>query len=217
MRLISKVVPIVAMVLAGSAIAAVNASAQVEIFDEDGEHCDPVTIQAHVALSGCRIEFQSTGGVPLFAFIPPFGTVQLSNCEVHFEGRMAEDGSGYVTQASLTSELPPWFPCTRTPCDESHPSHAELLWPFHLEEVGGQETIEVAFCLRPSTNEEGVGNLPCIVHLELADLGGHNYEIGHYGIRSHCENTPFDIWIENAHFLNEEDPWTSIDDIEIVH
>lgn len=223
MRLARKLVLFAVMALMTLAMTASTASAQIEVLDEEtDEHCSEVTLgEAHSVIGGCHIEYQSTGEIPFFTNIPGTGIVQLWSCEFHFEARLDESGAGYVSRAVLTSPPQPSFPCPRTPCDE--PTHEELPWPMHLEEVAGEETLELTLCLRPIEGPyepEGQGNTPCTVHFEVEDLGGHNYEIGHPGeAEAHCEpgGWPFDVWFENAHFLNEEDPATSTEDIEILH
>ena len=218
MRSARKLFLVAAMAIAALAMTAGPASAQVEVLEEGNEHCPAVVVEsAHVVHGGCHFEFESTGEVPFFAFVPGVGTVQLFNCEFHLEARIGEDGAGYITQAVMTSHPAPSFPCTRTPCDEAAPSHEEFLWPIQINEVSGQESIEVTFCLRPVTGSEGESNTPCEVHLPDADLGNHDYELGAAGsTQYHCEVAPgIDVWIENAHFVYEEG--SDEEKIEIVH
>ena len=214
MRLARKLFLLAAMAVAALAVGAGAANAQVEVIDEpSGEHCGAVTtLTAHTAVGGCLVEFESTGAVPLHAYIP--GKVTLFDCSWHLEARIGENGTGYVTQAKLTNTTP--GSCPRTPCDEAAPSHAELLWPFVLNESAGQESLELTFCLRPLTfpDVEGQGNTPCTVHLEVTDLGNHDYEIGHSPSESFCEpGLPFPVSLESLHFLYEE----GSDKIEIIH
>lgn len=80
----------------------------------------------------------------------------------------------------------------------------------------------MTFCLRPTGTEEGQGNTPCTVHLEVADLGNHEIEIGHTvpgGFESHCEpGLPFEVWIEDAHFRYEAESQKGQEGrIEIIH
>ena len=216
MRLARKLFLLAAMAITALAMTAGTANAQIEVLDEPtGEHCGTVTTPtAHTAAGGCLVEFQSEEEIPLHAYIP--GKVTLSDCEVHITARIGEDGEGYVTKALLTEEPGSDVPCTRTPCDEAEPSHAELLWPIHLREAAGEESIEATFCLRPITDPdvEGQGNTPCTVHLEVTDLGNHDYEIGHSPSESFCEpGLPFPVSLESLHFLYEE----GSDKIEIIH
>lgn len=218
MCLTRKLVLITAMAVVALAVTAGSASAQYEVVDEATfEHCSAVTFPVeHEAVGGCRVEFQSTGEVPFFVNVPGAGVVQLFNCEWHLEARIGEVGEGYVTQATLTSHPAPSFPCTRTPCDEPAPDHSELAWPIQIEEAAGAETLEMAYCLRPINSAEGADHFSCTVHLELTDLGSHDVEIGHPGeAEAHCEaGLPFDVWLQNAHFLYED---TMGERIEVIH
>lgn len=218
MRLARKLFLLAAMAIAALAMTASTASAQiVELSEEGGDHCPAVVKNVHDVTGGCHIEFESENEVPLVANVPGVGVVTLSNCEVHIEARVGEDGEGWVTQALLTGHPAPSVPCTRTPCDEAAPSHVELPWEIHIEEDGpGLEFADVRFCLRPVANDEGVGNSFCTVHLPISDNGNHDYEIGD-NADAHCEpgDFPFDVWIETPHFQYEEG--STEPKIEIVH
>ena len=216
MRLARKLFLLAAMAIAALAMTASTASAQiVELSEEGGDHCPAVVKNVHDVTGGCHIEFESENEVPLVANVPGVGVVTLSNCEVHIEARVGEDGEGWVTQALLTGHPAPSVPCTRTPCDEAAPSHVELPWEIHIEEDGpGLDFADVRFCLRPVANDEGVGNSFCTVHLPISDNGNHDYEIGHTPSEDFCElSAPVPISIESAHFLYEE----GSDKIEILH
>ena len=203
-----------AMAAAALAVAGGTANAQREVSDEgSGEHCPPSTVaSAHTADGGCVVELQSEGGIPLHGYVP--GKVTVFSCEWHLTARIGDDGEGYVTQALLFQDASSQIPCTRTPCDEPTPSHEEIPWPIDINEAGGEESLELTFCMRPVFDAEGSGALPCTVHLEVTDLGNHDYEIGHTPSEDFCElSAPVPISIESAHFLYEE----GSDKIEILH
>ena len=203
-------------VLVAAVVAPGTAAAQVEVSSESGPHCNAIQVTGpHAAIGGCRVEFQSTGEVPLYADVPGMGVVELSNCEMHLDTRIGEDGAGYVTRALLTGHPEPSTPCTRAPCDEAATSHQELLWPISFEEEPGELSVEVVVCLRPSALAEGSTGTFCTLHLPVTELGSHDYEIGQAGsFHSHCEpGLPFDVWFQNAHFTYED----GTDTVEIVH
>lgn len=171
----------------------------VEVRTEPGnQHCPEVTVIGHGVSGGCHIELESTGvGIPLHANTG-ISKVTFSNCEVHLEMRVDEDGEGYVNEANLSPPHGGGVPCTRTPCDEdSGATDAMIPWPVHIEENGaGDEALELEFCLRTSTSSEGSpGQLRCEAHFKFAPVAGnHNYEVGvvngSAGTEVFCENNP---------------------------
>ena len=223
MRLVCKLFLLASTMLAVLALSAATASAQLEVIDEEtDESCPPVVLEFHGVTGGCHVEFKSENHIT-FVVQTAGGPVPFTKCNWHFEGRVDEDGAGYVTAAALTNEPPPGTnpPCNRTPCDESassaHP-HAELPWTIEFTEVNALETVEFMLCFRLADafgGVEGGTGTPCELHLPWTDEGGHNYEIG-TGASYSCENLPA-VSLQNVHFVNETDPDSGTEDMEIVH
>ncbi len=211
------------MTLAAFTLSAVTAQAEVEVFNEaTDEHCSPLNVDGHIVTDGCHVEYESEEHISLVAH-PPTGPVVISNCNVHLEAQIGEDGAGYVTQALLTDETPPPSPpCTRTPCDEPGPSHQELPWPLHIEEnAAGSESVEGEFCLRVSDafgGTEGGAGSRCEVHLPFTHVLSHDHELGDHA-EYFCEvsPSPVPISIRDVHFINEEPAGESSEDIYLVH
>lgn len=226
MFLVRKLLLTGALVLAISALAPGAVSAQLEVHNEDNpeQPCGTVTLEGtHDVQGGCHVEYQSTEHISLVVYIP--SPTVVSNCNVHVEAQIGENGEGYVTEQELSDELvPPSPPCLRQACDEpaSGPdAHATLAWPIHITEVAGVESIERTFCIRVgSPNEdpsaEGAGGATCTLHYEVTSLEGHNNEIGHDPGEEFCDpgSFPFPVAFRDVHFTDESE---STDDVEIVH
>jgi hypothetical protein len=193
-------------------LTATAATAQLEFIEEhaSGNHCPDVTKTGHVVSGGCHIEARSEHHVAL-VIQSAFGPVTLSNCNVHLEGRVGEDGAGYITAMAFTNEIPPVNPgCTRTACDEA--DGTVLPWPAAGSESGGLLTAEATFCVRTIVSGPGGPGTMCEVHATGTDSGAHVYEAGDGGSYS-CENIP-QVSIQNFHML-EEEPGSS--GVELVH
>lgn len=184
-----------ATALAALTMTAGQASAQIEVVGESGgSHCPQVTISVHHVEGGCHLRFRSTVDVTLHAHTPQ--KVTFSSCELILDGRIGEDGEGFVTQAILDPPHSGPTPCTRAACDEAAPSHALVPWPFHLGGYGtANAELEMELCLRTSASGEGGSGNWCHLVLDLADHGGHLLELG--GLDSlggpaevSCENNP---------------------------
>jgi hypothetical protein len=223
MRLARKLFLLAAMAITALALTATAANAQVEVIEEDGIHCPPVSLSptGHNVTGGCDIEYRSERHIPLVAYVP--NPVVVSNCRVHLSALVGENGAGYVTAALLSDEVPPANPaCTRFPCDENGPvgSSKMIPWPLQIEENGpGLESIEATFCLRTIASGEGGAPTQCQVHLPLTqNVGTHDHEIGGANLEVFCEVAPmFPTSIRNAHFLNEVPAAQSTEDIEVIH
>ncbi len=222
MRLARYLFIFMAMAFAALALTAATATAQIEFLDEEtDQHCPALVVVEHSVGGGCHVEYESEGHIPLVAYIP--GPVVISNCNVHLEARIGEDGAGYITQALLTNEpVPPNPPCTREPCDEPAPGHEDLLWPLQLEENGpGQESIETEFCLRVANSAGGVeggASARCEVHLPFTHVLSHDHELGD-DAEYFCEVSPIPapVSIQRVHFVNENPASGSNEDIYFVH
>jgi hypothetical protein len=219
MRLALKLSVTGMMALAFLSLTAVTASAQVEVLEEDGGHCPPVTIVVHTVSGGCDVEYRSERHLQLVAYVP--SPVIVSNCNLHFRALIGENGIGYVTAAVLSSETnPPTSPaCTRAPCDENGPigASAMLPWPIHIEEnIPDQESIELEFCHRTTASGEGGAGTRCHMHLPFKQYVSHDHEIA--GNEEYfCEVAPFPTSYRNVHFINEVPAQQSTADIEIIH
>jgi hypothetical protein len=212
MRLARKLFLLGAMAVAALALTAGSASAQFEVLDEDGGggHCPAVAlIPSHGVTGGCELDVR--GKVPLYAHIP--AETPISNCFVDLEARIDENGEGYVESAIFTpGAAPPNVPCTRAPCDEANGT--QLPWRFHLDEVApGDERVEATFCLRTVASGPGGTGTNCEVHLELSDLGSHNYEIGHLAQHQFCEGNP----IPPVSIVGHLETYNPLETIEIIH
>jgi hypothetical protein len=206
MRLARKLFLLATMIVAALALSASAASAQVHVEQEhgigDNEPCAEI---------GCHFEVKAEVAIPL-VLQTAGGPVTLSNCEVHLETRVGEDGTGTVTRITLTNTTPPSNPgCTRTACDTA--GGVVTPWPLSIAEAAGVETVETTFCLRTIASGPGGAGTMCDVHLPWNDNGSHQYEIGNNATYS-CENLP-PVSIQNVHFINEGG--TPKEDIEIVH
>lgn len=209
----------------------ITSPGSIEVLNEDGgEHCPRITISVHTIGNGCHVEFFSTVDVAFHVYVPNKTTV--FNCEVSLAGRIDENGVGYFDVVVLDPPHAGPVPCPRTACDEAAPSHAAILWPFHIREHGvGDEEIRLEFCLRGISDPEGTPGSWCDIRLAFADRGGHVYEVGGLDAPGDptevfCENSPanpgyagdhailpFPLSIE-AHL--ESDPQGE-EDVEVIH
>ena len=225
MRIARKLFLLTAMALTALAMTATTASAQIEVLEEDeGHHCPAVTINVHHVEGGCHIEFFSVVDIPLHAYIPAKTTI--SSCEWYLEGRVDENGEGYIDRIILEPPHAGAVPCTRQACDEltGTQPHPDLPWPFHIREEGvGHEELEMEICLRAG-DEGNTGNW-CELHLGFQNEGGHQYEIGG-PVESFCENNPNNPGYDGNHaFLPfpisfeahlRSDP-AGEEDVEVIH
>jgi hypothetical protein len=211
--------PLAATVLTALAWGAGTASAQMEVIEEDGEHCPPVSVVAHVVTGGCHMEYRSEAHVPMVAYIP--NAVVFMACRWHIAARIGEDGAGYVTAASFSDEDPPWNPpCTRAPCDEDGLTGASAMvpWPLHIEENGHQESTEMGLCLRTIASGEGGAQTRCQVHLPLRQGPSHDHEIGAVNFETFCEGSQsFPMSFRNVHLVNEAPAAQSTEDLVVIH
>ncbi len=223
MRLVHRLFLLATVALAAFALSATHANAQIEVFNEaTDEHCGAVVVDGHEANGGCHVEYLAEEHISFVAH-PPTGPVVLLNCNWHLEAQIGEDGSGYVTHALLTDEVPPSSPpCTRTPCDEAAPSHEDLLWPLQIEENSpGQESLELEFCIRTANafgGVEGGTQSRCEVHFPFTSDAGHNHEMADHA-EYFCEVSaaPVPISIQEVHFINENPAEASEEDIYLLH
>jgi hypothetical protein len=156
----------------------------------------------------------------IVVYIP--SPIVLFGCRWHFDAQVGEDGSGYVTDATLSDGPVVESPgCTREPCDAGDATGRMIPWPARIEENGPvEESLEVEFCLRPTTSGEGgpPSGSPCEIHLPIVqDAASHNHEIGDGG-EFLCEVSPLPpavVGLRDVHFT-VEDP-SGQEDIEIVH
>jgi hypothetical protein len=208
------------MALTALALGVGTASAQVEVMEEDGGHCSPVSIVGHTVSGGCHVEYRSEGHIPIVAYTP--SPVVVASCRWHISARIGEGGAGYLTAASFTDEVPPTSPpCGRAPCDESGAigGSAMIPGPLRIEEnAPGQESIEMEFCMRMVAAGEGGTPTRCQVHLPFnQQFGTHDHEIGAVDSEYFCEVAPFPISIRNVHLINEVPAAQSTEDIELIH
>jgi hypothetical protein len=220
MFLVRKLFLAVVMALTALALSAGTASAQLEVMEEDGGHCPPVTILAHTVSGGCHVAYQSEGHISLVAYVP--NPVVVSGCRWHFDAQIGENGAGYVTAAAFSDESPPTSPpCTRTPCDEDGPVGNSVMVPWPLtvfEEDIGVESLEMEFCIRTIQSGEGGPQSRCQIHLPVTQTFDHDHEIGAVNSEYFCEvGAPFPVSLRNVHFINEEPAVQSTEDIELIH
>lgn len=199
-------------IVATTALVAIPAaaSAEVEVLSESqGTHCPAVTVDVHHVEGGCHVEIASTQPKYIVAFTP--APIVISNCNLHVEARIGEDGSGWVTAAAFTSPDPPTNPpCTRAPCDEVNGT--QIPWPFQLSEAGpGEEVGEMTFCMRTVASGPGGAGTQCQLHLPITDLGMHEYQVGSTET-TFCENVS-NVGVGGAGFAYEGDS----EHVEIIH
>jgi hypothetical protein len=194
------------------ALGASTASAQtptVEIREEHtGLHCPPIVGVG--TAGGCEIHV--VGEISLVGHV--FGIeATASDCNVELEGRVDEDGEGYVTAAEFSGDLA--HNCTRTPCG--------LPWRLHIDEPSnGALTGNAEFCARPSSGADN----RCLAAAPLTDSGDHDYEftfndlggVSHVG--ADCELTSGSLHIEKGSPVLDhlqEAPGQRHHEIEIIH
>jgi hypothetical protein len=176
MRHVRKLFLSVAAATTAIAFAASTASAQtVEVNQEDGGHCGPVTIVDHVPTGGCSIRVVSTQPVLFVRHVSGVGELEFSQCESVFEMRVNENGHGYIYNQELTPE---GASCGREPCDEAesgnHP-HRNLPWEAQLREpLGGEneEILRMTLCLIAfdAGPTEGQAGTPCTLDIAVAHV-----------------------------------------------
>lgn len=199
MRIARKFVLFTAMALAALAMSAGTASAEVEVFQEDGDVCSQVVLSGgHTVSGGCLAQAETENHIPLVVQTAG-GPVTLTNCNVHFDGRISGTGSGYATVIAFTNENPPTTPgCTRKACDEGD-NGADIPWPFQVTEPSaGTEMLEVTLCLEPSPDGS---HTSCELHVPMTTPVSHEDEAGDNATYT-CENLP-QISFQNFHFVGE--------------
>ena len=160
------------VVVIGACIAPSGALAQsVELSAEDGAHCGEVVEEAaHDVSGGCEVGVGST--VNWSTFIHNGITEALTtSCESELVANLDEDGVGYVDTSDTTIHVNVGG-CPIVVCDEPKTSaepHSEIEWPVNgISEVGGgQEVMEMTFCIRPFNTAEGVFST-CTMDFDVA-------------------------------------------------
>jgi hypothetical protein len=162
--------------VAAMAVAAPSAFGQepVEVVEESSEvHCADVTPGGHVATGGCALT--ATGSnIILRNHGTHTGNEAIQTlCNNSFAAVLDENGSGYVQNQVLSGAN-----CFIEPCSEGMQSGTHSVpWPATIDEEGGQEILEVNFCISPAVGGNmGIEN-HCEVHIPIADSGGHNYVV----------------------------------------
>jgi hypothetical protein len=97
------------------------AASALEIGHENGQHCSNITIIDHgIGSSGCK--FHATSEAPIEIGSP----LGMTLCEMEFEGRMDEDGEGFVYNQQFINCGPlPVIPCSETGVKDN--------WEVHLD------------------------------------------------------------------------------------
>jgi hypothetical protein len=166
MNIARKLVLLALAAMATMAFAASTASAQsIEIVRESNNaHCTAVP---NSTTGGCLI--RGVGEIALVGHVIFGIEATASDCNVTFEGRVDEDGEGYVYSATYAGDGS--HSCTRTPCG--------LPWRAHGEELGGsQERLEVEFCADPDNPASpGTNDNRCFTSVPLTDAGDHAYRL----------------------------------------
>jgi hypothetical protein len=164
MRTAHRAALLTTVALASIAMAASPASAQeeIEVSAEGGDHCNP-----------CVAHAVSTQSVQIDAHI--FGIEFTDSvCANEFDAVINEDGSGALTNQSLTGAG-----CNREPCPSTP-------WPISVREgPAGSEIAEVRFCLR-ATNPDVL----CTIDMGMEDEGGHSYGLHADSARCHGVGEP---------------------------
>jgi hypothetical protein len=214
MRFAGKLFLFVATALAALAMTASAASAVMEVLEEDGDHCPAVTLVAHVVSGGCDVEYRGEHHVVIVAYTP--APVVFTNCNLHLDAQIGEDGSGHVTAAALTAETvnPPLPGCVRAACDEA--TGQMLPWPLTVREVGGVEVMEMTLCLRTISSGPGGPQTRCEIHLPFLQGADHNHEVGD-SAEYFCEVAAIPTSFHNVHLINEVPAGQSAEDIALVH
>lgn len=213
MLLMRKLSMLVVAVVSLLALNVSSASAQVEVFDEETEeHCSEVTIVAHHVEGGCHVQYQSDEHIPLVVYTstPMLGTT----CNWHFDAQIGEDGSGYVTEAELSTEPEESEPpCILEPCDEV--THEMVPWPIQMSQSAGSTTMEIDVCLRSVSSGEGGPSFDCELHFSMTQGADHNHDIGNHR-EYFCEVSPFPpfaVSFQGVHLVNEVDAEEGTEDI----
>jgi hypothetical protein len=165
MNIARKLVLLALAAVAAMAFTASTASAQtIEVTSEPtNTHCPAVP---NSSTGGCLI--RGVGEVALILHVLGI-EVTASDCNVTFEGRIDEDGEGYIYSASYTGDAS--HNCTRVPCG--------LPWRIHGEELGGsQERLIVEFCFDPDNPAvPDSDDNRCFVSIPLTDSFDHLYRL----------------------------------------
>lgn len=199
---------------------AVTASAQMQIFEEDNGPCPEVTIEGHHVEGGCQVEYRSTMHFTRIFYLPVLpGIAYVSQCDMHFTGRVGPDGYGYVSEARFEDESPPAErPCADAPCDEA--THEMIPWPLQITESGpSDERVILDICRRLAPNvEEGTPGTWCYLDMPLTDTGQHTQEIGDQSEHP-CDSSwpPLPMTLDTVHLVNEETGPEAPPGIELVH
>lgn len=164
----------IALVVALGATGSANAAITVETEAPSGP-CPAVIVNVHVVAGGCHVVFTS----PTVVMLVHTGAAEVlvSNCSVSLEARLAGNGVGWLTEQLFGPPGGGAGACTREPCDEPAPSHANLLWPAIVEDAGAFSSVEATLCLRVAGpgNEGAVGGV-CTLHMPILEQA-HTYTL----------------------------------------
>jgi hypothetical protein len=204
MHTLRKLFLLAATVIAALALTATSALAEdegVEVSQETSEgnvHCNP----------WCFIH--ANGASSLTAHIGPTEIV-ASACTDEFEGEVDENGEGHIdvyeNNAATSGN------CTRINCNGIGEDENEPIWPAHFEEEGGEETINVRFCLDAEADPDAEG-AHCDVEIHVEDVGDHTWTF--QAVDEPCPPDENGINAEVDGFWNLEHE-TIHDNIEIIH
>jgi hypothetical protein len=193
MRFMRRLPSLALTAMATLAVLAPSASA-LNVQIEGGSHCTPVTIIDHGEGSGgCTVHATSEAQVE---FGTPLG---MTLCDVEFEGRLDENGEGFIYAQVLTN----CDPLPTTPCKERGVNDN---WEVHL---ANETSLEVQLCIALFTDFE----INChLNNVHINEPTPHQYELFTEGHQP-CE-FPFNDSSLEAHWVLET---TSHPDIEIRH
>jgi hypothetical protein len=222
MRLARKLVLLCAMALAAMALGASTASAQetpVEIWQEDGSHCEP-----------CELHVVGSSTLAVHIPVPPFEQT-ISACNDEFEAELWEDefdeggGETRLHQGHVIDyDNNAGGACTRVNCDGLQQGEEPEWETYDWGETGPNEGhFRVRFCLQPNPTGQGA-HCDVEVHFEEVNVNHHQYMIT-------ASDTPADsnecivganeLEVDGEWFTEEEETEPGVphehDEIEIVH
>jgi hypothetical protein len=169
--------------LAATAIAmlafATPAANAIEVTDEPtGNHCTEVSTDEgqqnamHIVSGGCEVHATTEPNTTanLIGHFEDASEVTISECENEFNARLHESGNGLIYNQQLIE----MGACGLVACDEANGE--KIPWPANLMEFGAIEALQVTFCVRGSSQEEGAQGNPCTVFIPLVVGPDHEYE-----------------------------------------
>ncbi len=176
----------------------------VEVSEENGEHCPPVTMSEGQAYGGCHLHLVGDGA----GWTVQIGWDPDSVCASEFDVRIDESGHGYIYNPVLTGQ-----DCSMGGCDVDESEGLDE-WSLELYERNGELEAEAGLCITiPGVTVWGLPEIPC--HLDGIDVDAITHDLIELDVDDiACDDPGYSgIVFHDSHWDSEE----GSEGIEITH